>query len=206
MDSILLIGAGGHARACIDVIEQEARFEIGGLIGFSSELGSSVLGYSVIGTDKDIPTLASEYQWALIVVGQIRTAEHRRRLYDLLKTNGYHLPVVVSPWAYVSSHASIDEGSIVMHHAVVNAGASVGKNCILNSKSLVEHDSTLEDYCHISTAATINGGVRVGQGTFIGSNSSVREGVSIGKECVIAMGQIVAKDCEHGTVLRAEVG
>ena len=32
MDDILLIGSGGHARACIDVIEQEGRFRIGGLV------------------------------------------------------------------------------------------------------------------------------------------------------------------------------
>ena len=32
MDKILLIGAGGHARACIDVIETSNQFEISGLV------------------------------------------------------------------------------------------------------------------------------------------------------------------------------
>ena len=32
MDKIILIGAGGHARSCIDVIEATGNFEIGGLI------------------------------------------------------------------------------------------------------------------------------------------------------------------------------
>jgi len=32
MKKIILIGAGGHCKSVIDVIEQEARFEIAGII------------------------------------------------------------------------------------------------------------------------------------------------------------------------------
>ncbi len=35
-EKIILIGAGGHAESCIDVIEQEDRFEIAGLIGLEN--------------------------------------------------------------------------------------------------------------------------------------------------------------------------
>ena len=52
-ESILLIGAGGHARACIDVIEQGKQFTVAGLIGLPHEVGSQVLGYSVLGMDTD---------------------------------------------------------------------------------------------------------------------------------------------------------
>ena len=55
--TILLIGAGGHARACIDVIEQEGRFNIAGLVGLPHEVGSRVLGYPVLGSDIELPDL-----------------------------------------------------------------------------------------------------------------------------------------------------
>jgi len=32
MDEIILIGAGGHARACIDVIELAGKYKIAGLV------------------------------------------------------------------------------------------------------------------------------------------------------------------------------
>jgi len=32
VDIIILIGAGGHTRACIDVIEHEGQFRIAGLV------------------------------------------------------------------------------------------------------------------------------------------------------------------------------
>ena len=48
---ILVIGAGGHAKACIDVIEATGKYEIIGLTGKVDEVGTSVLGYPVIGSD-----------------------------------------------------------------------------------------------------------------------------------------------------------
>ena len=38
MDKILLIGAGGHARSCIDVLEEENQFEIAGLIYLTPDI------------------------------------------------------------------------------------------------------------------------------------------------------------------------
>jgi sugar O-acyltransferase (sialic acid O-acetyltransferase NeuD family) len=200
-EPILLLGAGGHARACIDVIEREGRFKVSGLIGLPDQLGMRVLGYPVVGTEADLPMLLKEQSHALIAVGQLTTPEHRIRLFELAQAHGYALPIIVSPRAHVSRHAALKAGTIVMHGAVVNAGAIVGRNCILNSLSLVEHDAVIADHCHISTAAAINGGVQVAAGTFIGSHACVRQGTCIGERCVIGMGQRVLADCAPGTQL-----
>lgn len=195
---ILLLGAGGHARACIDVIEQAGNFAVAGLVGSPHEVGTRTLGYPVLGSDADLPALLGGCNHALVAVGQIKTPELRARLFDLLERGGFALPVIVSPRAYVSPRASLGAGTIVMHGAVVNAGAVVGRNCIVNSQSLVEHDVVIGDHCHIATGTAINGGVRIGAGTFVGSNSCVRQHVNIGERCVIGMGQQVLADCEAG--------
>jgi sugar O-acyltransferase (sialic acid O-acetyltransferase NeuD family) len=196
---LLLIGAGGHAAACIDVVEQDGRCTVVGLVASAAEVGKELFGYRVIGTDEDLPNLVERFSNALIAVGQIKTPEPRILLFDRLQGMGCVMPVIVSTYAYVSKHASIGIGSIVMHGAMINAGAVVGRNCIINSQSLVEHDVVIEDHCHVATSAAINGGVRIGAGTFIGSGSSVREGVVIGERCRIGMGQQVLVDCESGT-------
>jgi sugar O-acyltransferase (sialic acid O-acetyltransferase NeuD family) len=196
---ILLIGAGGHARVCIDVIEQEGRYAVAGLVGLADQVGDRILGYPVLGVDADIPALRKNYACALVAVGQIKTPELRIRLFGLLEQMGFTLPTLVSPRAYVSKHAKVGAGTIVMHNAIVNAGASIGYNCILNSQSLVEHDAVIGDHCHISTAAIINGGAHVGRGTFIGSGSIVREMTRVGERSVIGMGQRILGNCESGT-------
>ena len=48
---IILVGAGGHARSCIDVIEQSGSHDIAGLVALPNEVGSQTLGYEVLGTD-----------------------------------------------------------------------------------------------------------------------------------------------------------
>lgn len=192
---IFLIGAGGHAASCIDVIEQSGHFAVVALVGTSSEVGSEFLGYSVVGTDKDLPELVAKHRNAIIAIGQIKSPDTRIRLFQRLEEIGCNLPVIVSPQAYVSTRATIGAGTIVMHGAVINAGAVIGRNCIVNSMSLIEHDARIEDHCHIATAAVVNGNVSIGAGAFVGSQSCIREGLKIGERCLIGMGQHVLKDC-----------
>lgn len=197
--TILLVGAGGHARACIDVIEQEDLFDIAGLVGQPNEVGLDVLGYRVLGTDADLRELMRRYGYGIVAVGQIKSADTRAMLCQILEQGRCVLPVIVSPLAYVSRHAVLGAGTIVMHGAIVNAGATVGRNCIINSQALVEHDAIVGDHCHIATAAVLNSGVRIGTATFVGSNSCVRQGTTIGERCVIGMGERIISDWKDQT-------
>ncbi|MDC3200284.1 acetyltransferase [Porticoccaceae bacterium] len=189
--SIILIGAGGHAGACIDIIEHSGFFEIAGLIGTDSEVQQKCMGYSVIATDTDLPRLAEQYQYALITVGQIKSPIVRQRLYEQVLALGFKLPAIISPTSHVSRHAVVGSSSIVMHGAIVNAGAKVGDNCIINTNALIEHDSIVADHCHISTGAIVNGSANIGRGSFIGSGSVIKDGITLGYNCVVGMGVAV---------------
>jgi sugar O-acyltransferase (sialic acid O-acetyltransferase NeuD family) len=179
MHEILLIGGGGHCKAVIDVIEQENKYKIAGIIDSKEKIGQKVLNYEIIGSDNDLEVLFEKYKYACITIGQVKSVEPRKKLFQKLKEIGFILPSIISPLAYVSKYAFVDEGTTVMHHSMLNAKARVGKNCIINTKALIEHDSIIEDHCHVSTAAVINGGVTVKSGSFIGSNSTSRESIEI---------------------------
>ena len=196
---ILLIGAGGHAQACIDVIEQHEQFSIAGLIGMPEEMNSQLHGYPIIGTDEDLSQLAKTYQHALIVTGQIESPENRIRLFQRVTDLGFEQPVIIAADAYVSRHATIGPGTIVMHGAIVNAGAKVGCNCIVNTRALLEHGAVIEDHCHISTGTILNGDVTIGEGCFIGSGSIIKEGISIGNDSVVGMGLSVRHTLANNT-------
>lgn len=191
---LILIGAGGHTHACIDVIEQHGGYQIAGLVGMPEEMHTQHLGYAVIATDGDLPQLVKDYPYAFISVGQIQTPDHRIRLYQQANKLGFQLPAIIAPSAHVSRHAAIGAGTIVMHGAIVNAGATVGNNCIINTCALIEHDATVEDHCHISTGAILNGDVHIGAGSFVGSGSVIKEGITFGKRCVVGMGLSVRRN------------
>jgi len=188
---LILVGAGGHAHSCIDVIEQEDKFQIIGLVGLPEQRHTECLGYPVIGTDNDLLALAKIYQYAVISVGQIKIKEHRIRLYKQAIQFGLELPTIIAPSSHISRHATLGVGNIIMNGAIVGSGVNVGNNCIINNRALLDHDVTVADHCHISTGAILNGNVKVGEGSYIGSGCVIREGVTIGAGCLVGMGLTV---------------
>jgi sugar O-acyltransferase (sialic acid O-acetyltransferase NeuD family) len=178
-EKIVLLGGGGHCHSVIDVIEQEDKYQIVGIIDKKELFGTNVLGYKIIANDDDLEEIYKTCKNAIITVGQIESNHVRVKLFNKLKEIGFNLPIIISPIAYVSKHSFIDEGTVVMHHAFINANVKIGKNCIINSKALIEHDVIIEDNCHISTASVINGAVLVKANTFFGSNATSKQSVEI---------------------------
>jgi sugar O-acyltransferase (sialic acid O-acetyltransferase NeuD family) len=178
-EKIVLLGGGGHCHSVIDVIEQENKYQIVGIIDKKELFGTNVLGYKIIASDDDLEEIYKTCKNAIITVGQIESNHVRVKLFNKLKEIGFNLPIIISPIAYVSKHSFIDEGTVVMHHAFINANVKIGKNCIINSKALIEHDVIIEDNCHISTASVINGAVLVKANTFFGSNATSKQSVEI---------------------------
>ena len=91
MTPIILIGGGGHCRSCIDVIENEGKFKIAGIVNESGGSNDPILGYEVLGDDGDLPELLKEYKIALITLGQIKTADIRVRLFQHLRSLGFEI-------------------------------------------------------------------------------------------------------------------
>lgn len=193
---ILIVGAGGHARSCADVIEQNGQHCIDGFISNDS-INHSIVEwtskYPVLGTDQDLEILWKP-GWSLhIGIGQIRDFQIRKKLFEHGASLNYQFPSIVSPFAYVSPHATVGAGSIIMHGAIINAGAKVGANTIVNSRALIEHDASVGDHCHISTGAIINGGSCVGDCSFVGSSATLQQGLEIPPESFIKMGAVVCR-------------
>jgi len=195
---ILLIGGGGHCRACIDVIEQENVFEIAGIIDKKEKIGDEIFGYKIIDCDDNLSKYTG-FSYALITAGFVNSDQVRVKLY-IMVSQIFSMPKIISPNAFVSRHTDILKGTIVMHHAMINANAVIGENCIINSKALIEHDATIADNCHISTGAIINGGCKIGERVFIGSNSVVKQGIIITDDVIVGMGSVVTKDITESGV------
>ena len=135
MRDIIILGAGGHAKACIDVLESENKFNIVGLVD-SSSTHNEVLGIPIIGNDDDLGKIFDNIKNAIIGIGQIKSPELRVKLYKKLIDIGFSLPVIKSSRSYVSGSSEINKGSIIMHDVIVNSSARIGKNCILNNNCL----------------------------------------------------------------------
>ncbi len=188
---IILIGGGGHCKACIDVIEQDDNYTIVGIIDKKEKVNQYVLDYKIIGTDNDLEVLSKKYKYFFISLGQTISADLRKKMFIKLLSLNVELPSIISPFAYVSKYANIGKGCIIMHRAIVNANANIGDNCIINNMSLIEHDAIIGDHCHVSTASVINGGVKLGNESFYGSGAISRQYIEIPKKSFIKANSIV---------------
>jgi len=197
MKKIILIGAGGHCVSCIDVIEVERKYKITGLI--DNRKKNSLLKYKILGNDKTLKKFSKKVKYALITVGHIKDSKIRENLFKRISKFGFKSPTIISPLSYVSKHAVVGEGTIVMHGSTINAGVKIGKNCIINSNSLVEHDVVVEDHCHISTRSTINGGVIIKKNSFVGSCSVIKQNLKIGKNCFINANLFIRKNLKNNS-------
>lgn len=194
---LILIGGGGHCKACIDVIEQSGNFEIAGILDQENLIGQSVLNYSIIGSDNDIPKYVGLGYSFLITIGQIKSAEARKRLFKYLEDCKANMATVISPLAYISKYAKVGAGTIVMHNVTINAGAGIGVNCILNTGCNVEHDAVIGDHVHISTHSVVNGDCEIGAEVFIGSNATISSQIKILNNSIIGAGAVVVREIKE---------
>jgi len=188
MSKIIVVGSGGHAKSCFDVLKTIKKYSFYGYIN------NTKYKDNIIGTDKDLKKLSKTIKFALIGIGQIKSAKKRIEIFKILKKIGFKLPVIKSPNSYVSKYSTIGEGTIIMHGAIVNAYAKIGNNCIINTGAIIEHDVKIGDNCHISTNVTINGECKIGDNTFLGSRSVIVNNIKIGKDKFVKAGEIVKKD------------
>ena len=190
--NLVLIGGGGHCKSVINVAES-AGWKILGIMDIAENVGKTVLGYSIIGTDDQIPEYVNKANF-LVSVGQIKNVELRKKLHEKILSAGGKLAVIIASDAHVSKHSNIGIGTVVMHKAVVNADAKIGIGCIINTMANIEHDAVVGDYCHISTGVMINGGCSIGHESFVGSRAVISNGVSIAEHCIISIGAVVRKN------------
>lgn len=203
---LILVGAGGHCRSVIDVIEVEGIFDIAGIVDVPEKVGTKVFEYTVVGNDEDLPRLVKEFRFFCITVGHVITPVKRKKLFNSLQKMGGQFPVIRSPHAYISQTAQIGDGTVVMHRAVLNVNARVGSNCILNTASVVEHDSIVGDHCHIGPLAAINGGCKIESDCLIGSSAVILPGKTVGRNSIVAAGSVVLQDMKENVVLAGNPG
>lgn len=197
--SLILVGGGGHAKACLDVIESDKQFCVVGYLDFKPTLDiDNNIDY--LGTDIMASKFVNEAMF-LITVGQIDNSQTRIRLFENLKNLNAELAIVKASTSIISRKSKIGSGTIIMHGAILQADINIGDNCIINDRVLIEHDVKIGNHCHISTGSIINGGVNIGNGVFVGSGSVLRNGITIGNNCIIGMGSVVTKNISNGTTV-----
>ena len=195
-EKIILIGSGGHANSCIDVIHSINKYKISGYV---DDKINDICPLKYLGNDKDLTKLRKTYENAFIGIGFIKSPKIRIKLIKILDINLYKVPTLISSRSYLAKKSKIRSGTIVHHNCLVNANVSIGKFNIINTNALIEHDVTIGENNHISTGVIVNGNTKIGNNNFIGSGTIIYNNIIIGNNCTIAAGSIIKKNLLSNT-------
>ena len=185
----VFIGAGGHARVLLSVIESN-QDEL--LAVFDTNTQKIVLdeikNEGVYKQDKH------PNAHLIIAIGNNAI---RERISREVK---HPLGQAIHSTAVVDRLVNLAQGVQIIQGAVVNRGSSIGKHTIINTNATVDHDCQIGDFVHIAPGATLCGGVKVGKATLIGANATVLPNCKIGENVSVGAGAVVTSDLPDNVV------
>lgn len=195
MDSIIIVGSSGHARVVIDIVEQEKRYKIAGLLDGFRAAGEETLGYKILGKEEDLPALVKKHliKGILIAIGDNFA---RSTVLDRVQKICPELRLVsaIHPKSAISRDVSIGDGTVVMAGASVNPCSTIGRGCILNTNSSLDHDCNVSDFASLAPGVSVGGTCKIGGFSALGIGAAVIQNISVGEHSVIGAGATVLRN------------
>lgn len=201
--TIIVIGCGEQARVTIDIIEDQGKYDIFGLVtNDDAELNTRVYSYPVVCKDEDIPRMIAENKditgYFLGVGVGTGSMERRREIYTRLD------PIleavnVIHPESVISRYAKMGKGNVLEAYTRLANGVTIGNHCLIQSFTSINHDQTIGDNvlvgCNVSMA-----GKTIGSHTTIADGSSIGFKKNVGSNCLITDGTVVTKDIPDNVI------
>ena len=187
MKNVIILGAGGHAKAIAECVLKSGD----NLIGFlddNIELQNKEIyeGKKVIGKLNDIDKYQNNY--FIIGIGNNKIRKQIASKYNLKWYTAIH------PSTIIATDVEIGEGSVIMPGVTINVSTKIGKHAIINTAASLDHDNIIEDYVHISPGSHIAGTVVIKESSWICIGATVSNNIVIGENNIIGAGAVVIKD------------
>jgi sugar O-acyltransferase (sialic acid O-acetyltransferase NeuD family) len=197
-NNIVLIGASGHAKVVIDIIQKSKNADIAFIIDDNPSLkGASLCGYPIIGGRSELAAQNAGKDGMNVIVA-IGNNTIRQAMAVWAKNLGFSLLAAVHPSAQIGRGTLIAPGSVVMAGAVINADSIIGENVIVNTSASIDHDCRIGDGVHISPGCHICGGVTIGEGSLIGAGATIIPNIKIGRNVIVGAGSTVLDNVADG--------
>lgn len=185
VDSVVVIGAGGHAKVVIATVRAAGGSVAGVYDDDRARWGKQVLGISIEGP---VAEAESAKLPAIVAVGSNRA---RKVLVERLPLEW---ATVCHPSAVVHSTAVLHPGVVVFAGAVVQPDSKVGAHAIINTAASVDHDCVVGAFAHIGPGVSLCGGVTVEEGALLGVGAKVAPNVEIGPWAIAGAGAVCVVD------------
>jgi len=181
---IAIIGAGGHASVCSDILELEKKKPTFIVVSKKNEISTlKRIKYKL--TDREFisqfkPDDVDLINGIGIVPGKNRFL--RKEIYERYSKLKYDFLTLIHPSATISNTAKIYKGAQIMAGSIVQCNVTIEKNVIINSGSIIEHDCYIGENSHIAPGSTLCGNVKINKNVFLPAGSIIKPNITISKD------------------------
>ncbi len=195
MKNIVLFGGSVHANYCIDIIKEEGKYNIVGIIDSIKDVGSDAYGFKIIGRQEQLKDLISKFD---IHAGIITIGDNwsRKLVYDSITQQIPNFTFVnaIHPSTIIGMNVKIGVGVVIMAACIINPNSTVGDFCFFATRSLLEHDCEIAEFASISAGSITGGKVKIGKYSAITMGCIIMDRLTIGENTVVGSGSLVTKD------------
>lgn len=187
-----LIGAGGHAREVMSIINRNSPY--------ITPISYMFVEDEYYNYDEDyicpLSNFNPELYEVIVAIGDEKVRE--RIVNSLSKETKFFTYIDLT--SIVDRSIMVGEGSYIGPNSIVTTNVQVGDHALINRGCQIGHDNKIGNYLSMMPGAIISGGCRIGDRVYLGTNSSVRENVVICSDVIIGLNGGVVKDInEEGT-------
>ena len=161
--NLIILGAGGYGQTVADIAEQSGLFEH---VLFLDDNSTSE---NVIGKCSDYKNFKD-----FNIYPAFGNNEMRLSWIEKLDAEGFSVPTLMHPSAYISPKSVIDHGCVILPHAVINTNCKIEKGCIINCSAIIDHGCVIEHGCHICLGAIVKAENRITRYTKIEAGEVVQ--------------------------------
>lgn len=185
MSKVSIIGAGGHTRTLINILELN-KVEIDCIYDeMVKDENEQILTYKV----RKISDLENNTKNLIISKGDIDSKKKLQSKYkDLLYQQN-----IIHPNALIESK-EIGKRNQISASVYVTPTAKIGDDNIVYSGTVIEHEVIIGDSNIITVNVTICGRVEIEDNVFLGANSTILPNIKVCSNVIIGAGAVVTKD------------
>lgn len=198
--NIVILGAGGHGRVVLDIIQQAREHVVKGFLDSNPQIwGRRVDGVEVLGGTELLADLVAQgVDGAIVAIGDNGV---RRQFADTVDAAGLELVNAIHPSVNLARTVTVGCNVVIAAGALVCAHCQVGDSVVLNTGCIIDHESMVGTAAHICPGVKIAGHVTVESGAFVGIGATIIQNVRIGYDAAVGAGSVVIEDVEPMTTV-----
>lgn len=194
MTKLLLIGAGGQGKVCLDIAKKMKKWDT--FYFLDDKLEGYIMGTKILGLI-DIEKYKNDGFDIFVSIGDNLI---RSRLLEICIKHNFNIVNLISNSTYLSPYCNLGFGIAIMPGVIINANTTIDNGAIINSGAIIEHDCNIGKFSHISPGSSIGGSCNIGEFVWIGIGATLINNLVIEKNVMIGAGSVVVKSIvEPGT-------